>query len=142
MNTIPDRAIIIPDSPTLSTSSAYTTTESSLDTLSITTTRSMSLTSKMPATSSATNFLAFHGDGCEGEDSKSWFKSFRRATVEWDDAKRLVNFDLFLEHDAEEWWESPVGVTCSGTWATTTNGFLAKFPFIPDLVEGCTVLFE
>ena len=62
--------------------------------------------------------------------------------VEWNDAKRLLNFDLFLEHDVEEWWESPVGVACSQMWATATNGFLMKFPSIPDLVERCTMLFE
>ena len=96
----------------------------------------------MLAMSSATACLVFHGDGRKGEDSKSWFKAFRRATVEWNDAKRLMNFDLFLEHDAEEWWESPAGVACSGLWVAATNGFLMKFPSIPDPVEGCTMLFE
>ena len=62
--------------------------------------------------------------------------------VEWDDAKRLANFDLFLEHDVEEWWERLPSVTCSGTWATTTNRFLAIFYSIYDLVEGRNVLFD
>ena len=43
-NTRPDRAITTPDSPTLSTSSAHTTTDSSFDTLSVTTTGSTATT--------------------------------------------------------------------------------------------------
>ena len=40
------------------------------------------------------------------------------------------------------WWESPAGVTCNGMWIDAVTGFLTKFPSIPELFEGCTILFE
>ena len=135
---LPDRVVITPDSLTLSTSSTNITTALSINMLSITSTGSIAITLRMAAASS----LALHGDSCKGEDSKSQFKAFRMARVEWDDAKRLANFDLFLEHNAEKWWESPAGITCNGTWIDVITGFLMKFSSIPEPVEGCTVLFE
>ena len=83
--------------------------------LAITSTGSTAITSRMAPMSSIATCLAFHGDGHEGEDSKSWFKAFRKATVEWDDVKRLMDFDLFLEHNAEKWWESPASIACNRT---------------------------
>ncbi|KAF8588767.1 hypothetical protein K439DRAFT_1613269 [Ramaria rubella] len=92
--------------------------------------------------SAATLFPTFHGDGRDGEDSKLWFKTFRHSTIDWDNPKKLENFDLYLKDKVDKWWASAAGIACSTTWAAASAGFLTHFRSILDAKEGWGIQFE
>ncbi|KAF8580531.1 hypothetical protein K439DRAFT_1619752 [Ramaria rubella] len=149
-STVPQPPTIEPSSPTISSLPSTPSTKSSFSTL-----LSWATTPTNPPTpqvrtphlpnmsaSAATLCPTFHGNGHDGEDSKSWFKTFRRSTVDWDDPKKLENFDLYLEDEADKWWASAAGIACSTTWAAALAGFLTHFPSIPNAKEGQGIQFE
>ncbi|KIJ44955.1 hypothetical protein M422DRAFT_251579 [Sphaerobolus stellatus SS14] len=96
----------------------------------------------IPMMTSSITCPAFHRDGREREDSRSWFKTFQRATVEWDDAKELKNFKLYLVDYAERWWEDSKTEACKTSWAAILEAFLKRFLSITDTQESKSIGFE
>ncbi|KIJ33907.1 hypothetical protein M422DRAFT_52223 [Sphaerobolus stellatus SS14] len=83
----------------------------------------------------------FNGDGREGEDSKAWFKTFRRETVDWNEEKKKKNFELYLVGDAEKWIKDPK-TDSKVSWKALSEAFLKRFPSITDTEESKSMAYE
>ncbi|KIJ45537.1 hypothetical protein M422DRAFT_46600 [Sphaerobolus stellatus SS14] len=62
--------------------------------------------------------------------------------VEWDDTKKLKNFELYLEDEAEKWWEDPRMTTRKESWAAASKAFSERFPSIKDTEESKTITYK
>ncbi|KIJ47076.1 hypothetical protein M422DRAFT_249392 [Sphaerobolus stellatus SS14] len=62
--------------------------------------------------------------------------------VEWDDMKKMKNFELYLEDNTERWWEDLKTATHKESWTTTSKAFLERFPSIKDMEESKTITYK